>query len=48
MRQDADAVTMWTKTLEYAIKHLSMPQTQPKRLQSALRQGEQPPWIMQK
>ena len=46
MHQYADAVNTWTKTLEYAIKHLSMPQTQPKGLQSVLRWGDQPPWIM--
>ena len=46
MHQDADAVNMWTKTLEYAIKHLSMLQTQPKGFQSALRLGEQLPWIL--
>lgn len=33
---DTDAVNMWTKTLDYAIKHLSTTQTQPKELQSAL------------
>lgn len=46
MHQDAATLNMWTKTPEYAIKHLSMPQTQPKGLQSALQRGEQPPWIM--
>lgn len=46
MHQDADAVNTWTKTLEYAIKHLSVPRTQPQGLKSALRWEEQSPRIM--